>query len=265
MLILLPPSEGKDSPASGPSFTTAQLSFPELNDARARLLEALAHVSLSEDALSTLGVGASLEAEVRANAHLASAPWAPAHSIYSGVLYDALGYLRLTPAQRGKADASVVVVSALWGAVGFADPIPAYRLSMGVKLPDVGRLASYWKPLLTPVLDERAAGELVVDARSSSYAAAYKPPLASTVSIDVVQERGGVRKVVSHFAKHTRGELVRLLLQRRGRGPATPADVLALARARWPLTELGPATRTAPARLTVVLPEEHSFASTASA
>ena len=114
------------------------------------MLEALGTVSAHQDALALLGVGASLRDDVERNTRLHAEPAAPAHQVYSGVLYDALGYKSLTPTQRRKAVESVLVISALWGAIGFGDHVPAYRLSMGTALPDVGRLASFWKPHLTP-------------------------------------------------------------------------------------------------------------------
>lgn len=261
MLILLPPSEGKTRPEAGAPVGADTLSFPSLNEARRRVVASLRQASSREDAREILHVGASLADDVAANTELTTAPAAAAHEVYSGVLYDALGYSSLSPAQREAADANVVVVSALWGAVGFGDRIPAYRLSMGVALPGLGKLAPFWREHLAPVLDERAGDELVVDARSSTYAAAYKAPVATTVAVDVVQERGGTRKVVSHFAKHTRGELVRHLLRRRGAAPKDAKELLAATRKRWPATELTPATRSRPARLTVVLPEDHGFTS----
>ena len=123
------------------------------------MLETLGTVSAHEDALALLGVGASLRADVERNTRLHAEPAAPAHQVYSGVLYDALGYNTLTSAQRRKADGSVLVVSALWGAIGFADHVPAYRLSMGTALPDVGRLASFWKPQLNAALAAATTGE----------------------------------------------------------------------------------------------------------
>ncbi len=176
MLILLPPSEGKTPAANGPSINWESLSFPELNPHRAKVLEALGTVSAHEDALALLGVGASLRDDVERNTRLHAEPAAPAHQVYSGVLYDALGYNTMTPTQRRKANESILVVSALWGAIGFGDHVPAYRLSMGTALPDVGRLASYWKPQLNAALASRAEGELLVDCRSSTYAAAWAPP-----------------------------------------------------------------------------------------
>jgi len=146
VLILLPPSEGKTPAVRGSAVDWPSLSFPELNTYRAKVLEALGTVSAHENALALLGVGASLQDDVDRNTRLHAEPAAPAHQIYSGVLYDALGYKTLTPVQRRKADDSVLVISALWGAIRFADRVPAYRLSMGTALPDVGRLASFWKP-----------------------------------------------------------------------------------------------------------------------
>jgi hypothetical protein len=67
------------------------------------------------------------------------------------------------------------------------------------------------------------------------------------VQVRVLRELGGVRSVVSHNAKHTRGVLTRHLLTRRGRAPQ---DAEALARVAGELVgsalrgvELGPRTR----------------------
>ncbi|RZU61275.1 hypothetical protein EV380_0838 [Zhihengliuella halotolerans] len=264
VLILLPPSEGKQQASTSTPFDAHALSFPSLTPDRLAVLDALAETSGRADAHEVLGVGETLAHEVERNRRLHDEPAGPAHTIYTGVLYEALGYATLpAPAQR-LADESILVVSALWGAVGFADVIPAYRLSMSVKLPapadaPLGRLATWWKPRLARALAERAAGELVVDCRSSTYAAAWAPPAAETVTVSVVQVRGGARQVVSHFAKHTRGELIRHLLTRPGAQPGTPDELLAVAREKWE-AELTAGTARKPHQLTIVLPEDHSFA-----
>ncbi|QCO98929.1 peroxide stress protein YaaA [Arthrobacter sp. 24S4-2] len=253
MLILLPPSEGKTPAPHGAAVDWSSLSFPGLNTYRAKVLEALGHVSAHQDALALLGVGASLTADVERNTRLHTEPAAPAHQVYSGVLYDALGYQSLTAAQRRKADESVLVISALWGAIRFADQVPAYRLSMGTSLPDVGRLASFWKPQISDALAAETEGELLVDCRSSTYAAAWAPPPAQTVAVNVFTEVNGVRKVVSHFAKHTRGELARHLLTRRSTAPRTPVQLLKAAREKWDAELIEGTARKAHA-LNVILP-----------
>lgn len=253
MLILLPPSEGKSPAVKGPAVDLDALQFPELTAARRTVLAALSVASTAPDAHSVLGVGDSLGAEVLRNVTLGDQSAAPAYKIYSGVLYDALGYPTLTPVQRRKAQESVVVISALWGALGFGDAIPAYRLSMSVSLPDTGTLSSFWKQRLGGPLGERSGDSLVVDCRSSTHASAWAGTPERTVAVTVLQERDGKRTVVSHSAKHTRGLLARHLLTRRGNQPGTPAQLLAATRERWS-AELTPATPRKPARLSIILP-----------
>ena len=253
MLILLPPSEGKTPAVEGPAVDWESLSFPELNAHRARVLEALGTVSAHEDALALLSVGASLKDDVERNTRLHSEPAAPAHQIYSGVLYDALGFKDMTPEQQRRAMDSVLVISALWGAIAYGDKVPAYRLSMGTALPDVGRLATYWKSHLPGALAARAEGQLLVDCRSSTYAAAWAPPADRTVSVNVFTETNGKRKVVSHFAKHTRGELARHLLTRSGEAPQTPASLLEAANEVWK-AELVEGTARKAHALNIILP-----------
>lgn len=253
MLILLPPSEGKTAAAEGAPFDPAALSFPELTQARGAVLAALAEASSAPDAHAVLGVGQSLAHEIERNRSLHAEPAAPAHTVYSGVLYDALGYRSMTAAQKRRADDAVIVVSALWGAIRFGDAIPAYRLSMGARLPATGRLAAFWKRELRAALDPLADGQLVVDCRSSSYAAAWAPDPGRTAAVNVFQLRDGRRQVVSHFAKHTRGELARHLLARRGAMPATPEQLLKAAREKWE-AELVPATARRPHQLNIILP-----------
>lgn len=257
MRILLPPSEGKTPVSTGAAIRLDELHFPVLNAARSEVMNALAEVSATENALTHLGVGASLAAEVARNIRLGTEPAAAAHSVYSGVLYDALGYRTLTAAQRRKADEAVVVMSGLWGVIGFADRIPAYRLSMAVSLPGLGRLAAYWRPRLAAAMEEFTVGQLLIDCRSSTYAAAWTPPAGQTVAVNVFQERDGKRTVVSHFAKHTRGELARGLLIRPGKSPRTPAQLLTIASApefhdRWQ-AELVPGTQRKSHALNLIL------------
>lgn len=253
MLILLPPSEGKSPAVRGTPVELDQLHFPELNSAREQVLDSLVRTSGSVDAGKLLGVGASLEAEVQRNAVLRSEPSAPAYSVYTGVLYDALGYRTLTPVQRRKARESIIVVSALWGVIGFADPIPAYRLSMTVNLPGPGKLTSFWRSRLSSALNTHAGDSLIVDCRSSSYATVWAPPPERSAAVNVFQQRNGKRTVVSHFAKHTRGELARHLLTRRGKAPSMPQQLLAAARERWD-AELVPASGQNCAQLNIILP-----------
>ncbi|MDO5634132.1 MAG: peroxide stress protein YaaA [Micrococcus sp.] len=266
MLLLLPPSEGKTAPASGAALDLETLALAEHDDvtaARRDMLAALREVSQRDDALTLLGVGASLADEVTANTHLETAPAAPGHRVFTGVLFEALDYASLTAAQRAKAREQVLVFSALFGATRLGDRLPAHRLSIGAKLPGFPGLAAWWKPTLTPALDALAAdGQPIVDCRSGGYAAQWKPPASQTVTVDVFQLRGGERTVVSHFAKYTRGLVARALLQAPSRSVRTLAGVEKVVSAAgspagpydWTV-QVRPPHGTKPGSLQVILPE----------
>ncbi|MEV4107929.1 peroxide stress protein YaaA [Nonomuraea sp. NPDC049695] len=215
MLILLPPSEGKASEGSGPPV--GELSFPALDKARKRVLNALIRASKRRDALDVLGLTPGLAGELAKNAALKTAPTLPAAGLYTGVLYDNLGLDTLEDEPRRRAEDSVLIFSGLWGVVRITDRIPPYRLSMGVNLPPIGGLAAFWRPLIAKELD-RAPG-LVVDLRSATYAGAWQ---AGERSVTVRVFRDG--KVVSHMAKATRGEIARALL-RHDTAPGTPDEL----------------------------------------
>jgi hypothetical protein len=101
-----------------------------------------------------------------------------------------------------------VVVSALYGAVRPTDSVAPYRLSMAVNLPGLGPLASVWKPELAGPLTEAAGRGLVVDCRSSTYAAAWTPTGALAERWVQVKVPGA-----THMAKHTRGLVARALCE----------------------------------------------------
>ena len=92
-----------------------------------------------------------------------------------------------------------------------------------------------------------------MDCRSSTYAAAWTPPPAQTVAVNVFTEVDGVRKVVSHFAKHTRGELARHLLQPARQGAADPGQLQKAAPEKW-TAELVEGTARKPHTLNIILP-----------
>ena len=213
-------------------FDLDRLSFPELTATRARVIDVLTATSAAPDALEILGVGAGVRDQVERNLDLRSAPTLPVSRLYTGVLYDALDLASLDRAAKARAARRLVVVSALFGALRSNDRVPSYRLSMDVALPGVGKLATAWRETLDGPLTVAAGRGLVVDLRSSTYAAAWRPTgdlTGRTVAVHVLREApDGSRSVVSHMAKHTRGLVARSLLQS-GVDPRTPealADAL---------------------------------------
>lgn len=229
MLVLLPPSEGKTEPTSGPALDLDALSSPSLTPTRRRILDVLVRVceGNATRAAKRLGLGPTQLDELARNAALHSAPTARADAVYTGVLYAAWDPAGLSKAGREFADRHVATASALFGVVRAGDLIPAYRLSAGVELPRLGSVTNLWRKPLGPVLDEITGGGLLIDLRSGAYVNLHKPSgdlAARTATIRVLSEVNGVRKVVSHFNKATKGEIVRGICENRV-DVATPADL----------------------------------------
>lgn len=230
--MLLPPSETKRAGGDGPALRLDELGYPDLTELRRTLVGELVALAADRPACRrALGISEKQDAEVDRNAALWTSPTLPAIDRYTGVLYDALDIGSLNGAAARRARARLAVGSALFGLVRADDPIPAYRLSAGSRLPGGQTLAARWKPVLEPVLAKVAAAELVVDLRSGSYANLGRVPDAvGVVHVDVLAEHpDGRRTVVSHFNKAHKGRLARVLAAGRAE-PDSAAKVATAAR-----------------------------------
>lgn len=217
MLVLLPPSEGKATGGRGRPLDLAALSYPSLTPVRTTVLDALSRAAQTD----LEGLRRALDCpagEVEHDLVLRTSGTLPALRRYTGVVYDALSYATLDADARRRANASLVVASALFGLVRPKDTIPAYRLSGSTSLPGLGGLASLWRPVVEPVLADHKG--LVVDLRSGPYAKLARAPHA--VQVRVLRETDGLRAVVSHDNKWTKGLLARALCEQ---GARTVADV----------------------------------------
>ena len=172
---------------------------------------------------------------------LREAPARAARDIYTGVLFAALDL----PSLPAAAQRRFVIISAQYGAVRPGDRIATYKREIDAKR---------WRPLLEPELAKAAGRGVILDCRSATYVAAWRPsgPLAErTAHISVVRETAGKRTVVSHDAKKTRGEVARFVAET-GEMPKNVDALTALIRRRFPC-ELDPPERAdTPWRLTIV-------------
>ena len=100
MLILLPPSEGKNQPAGKTKLNLSKLTFADhLLDVRTRLV----------------------------TKSLAAAVAAKAIDVYSGVLYQALDWGSLSATAKARGEKSLLIVSAIFGVLRPSDVIPNYK------------------------------------------------------------------------------------------------------------------------------------------
>ncbi len=246
MLIILPPSETK-RPArdTGPSLDLDRLSFPELTGLRARVMDALIATSRHPDGIRRLFVGPSLRAEVARNEHLRELATRRAVETYAGPLYEGLAARTWSSAAEGRARHQLIIVSALWGALRPADPIPPYRLHVCARLIGMDRLEPTWRTVLPDVLTD-AAGQrgAIVDLRSRVYQAVGRPDGLDneSVTLRVRPSPGGPAHIGDVIAKRTRGEAALQLLSSEA-DPEDPLDVADILAERWALEVDPPAGR----------------------
>ncbi len=222
-LILLPPSEGKASGGEGNPWARDTMALA-LDDRREEVLDALARAMRASAAArgKLLGVkGVALAAATEADRDARATPTMPAIERYTGVLYDALDHRSLGAAQRRRLDASVLIVSGLWGALAPTDPIPDYKLKIGAALPRLGKLSTWWRDDLSAAIAERAAGRAVWNLLPQEHAAAWRAPsgLAQYSATFLKRRPDGTLAPVSHWNKFLKGALVRFLLAHPGASP----------------------------------------------
>ena len=252
MLLILPPSETKrDGGAEGSRLDLAALSYPSLTPQRSGVLAALETLSRDEGAaMHALGLGPTQRHELERNRVVSASPVLPAIERYTGVLYDGLDAVALSPKERAFAAGHLVIHSALFGLLGADDPVPAYRVSHNSRLPGLS-LGGHWRG---PVSEELAHHDgLVIDARSEAYASLGRGPRReNSVYLRVVTVgESGRRVALSHFNKKAKGEFARAVLAA-GVDFANVAELLAWADSTGIVLERG-ADRDGTAELDLVV------------
>jgi cytoplasmic iron level regulating protein YaaA (DUF328/UPF0246 family) len=235
VLIIVPSSETKRVPPKrGKPVALDALSFPELADTRARVLQALIATSARPEALGLLLVGPSFLDEVARNTRLHELPARPVLEVYSGTLHGGLDAATLSAAAKRRAASRLVIASALWGLLRPADRIPSYRMNICARLDGIQHLEPLWRSVLPGVL-AAAAGRrgVIVDMRAASYQALGLPAGLGDRTVTLHADAAAGGRAGNVFVKRVRGEAARFLLES-GEDPRSPTELAALLAQRWP-------------------------------
>ncbi len=208
MKILLAPAEIKKEGGDQSPFCKDNFSFPEIFNNREEILdhyENLLKNSSLEDLSKWFGLKNIKELE-KYSKTLKYKPTMKAINRYTGVAFEALDYNSLNTNAQEYIDENVVIFSNLFGACRASDLIPDYKYKQGAKLATID-VEKYYKQHLKETLDNYL-GDEVIDIRAGYYDKFYKP-VANIITYKFLKDG----KVVSHWAKHYRGELLKYIAQ----------------------------------------------------
>lgn len=215
MLIVLSPAKTLDLETPP---TTLQHSTPAFLARSSELIDILRGYSPAEigtlmgisDALSALNV--ARYASWSAGAQDAR----QAIMAFNGDVYTGFGARTLKPAQLDYAQASIRILSGLYGVLRPLDMIEPHRLEMGTRLgnPHGKDLYGFWGESVTAALNESIAAnhaKALVNLASEEYFKSVKPKLLTVPVITPVFQdwKNGKYKIISFFAKRARGMMAR--------------------------------------------------------
>lgn len=213
------------SPAKSLNFDrvlpTLDFSFPEflkesktINDVlKTKNPKHLKELMKISDKIAELNWNRNLNFEMPFNSNNAR----PALFTFDGDVYSGIDSFTLSETKIKKAQASLRILSGLYGLLKPLDLMQAYRLEMGTKLV-VGsskNLYEFWNNKITNSLNrELDTNELLINLASNEYSAVINKDLLKVDMISPVFKdfKNGKFKIISFYAKKARGMMTRFLL-----------------------------------------------------
>ncbi|MCA9407838.1 MAG: YaaA family protein [Candidatus Omnitrophica bacterium] len=194
VIILIPPSEGKQAGGTGPALkkvsSTVKTIITQLADQH-------------QNWEKILGVkGKTLEQARHANQNILSFSTMPAVERYSGVVYIAIDYPSFDEKAKAFFNRHVRIVSAVFGLVKPTDLIPDYKL----KIEKLGA-DKHWRPHNGKELK----GCFVIDLLPQTHKKAVV--YDDGVAVDFVVVKNGKAIPAGHQGKHIKGRFIRWLCQ----------------------------------------------------
>lgn len=206
MKILFSPSETKRAIGTAQPINEKSFSFPYLYEKRLYVLDQ--YQTLLEKAdipklQQLFGLKDEHKVSVQASKNIFTSFTCKAIERYSGIAYDHLCFETLGKSAQTFLENNVMIFSNLFGPLLAKDLIPDYKLQQGESL-DGFKTELFYKEHFSGAIDVLLENETIVDLRAGFYEKFYtlKCPY---ITMKFLKNE----KVVSHFAKAYRGEVLR--------------------------------------------------------
>lgn len=209
MKILLAPAETKNPDGDLKSYCKENFFLEELFEKRDEIVqsyETLLEKSTVEELSSWFGLK-KLDEVSRYKESIEHKPSMKAIQRYNGVAFDAIEYDSLDNKAQEYIDKNVILFSNLFGPIKADDLIPDYKYKQGAKLPSFS-VEKFYMENFTEALNSYI-GDEIIDLRAGHYEKFYKVKNANVLTFKFMKDG----KVVSHWAKHYRGVLLKHLAE----------------------------------------------------
>ena len=195
--------------------------YDDLNPERRTLIDRLQDVveEKEEEELSDLfGLeGPELQEALQVNTEIYDAPLMSALDRYSpGVMYAAMDFANLPTGAQRRLLENGVILSGLFGLLRPDDLIPNYQLGMDAVIPDLGPVADYWRPVVSPILNENLEDRWVWDLLPDVHRSAWTDEHTYEARVEVRFKRvedGERVEVTGQDLDVQRGQLVNYVVQ----------------------------------------------------
>lgn len=204
LYILFSPSESKRQGGDGPPLNRGSFLWPELFDKRAQIIDAYENFLQNATPIQkTEFFGLKYSSAAIDYDTVSSGATMSAIARYNGVAYEKLDFYTLPQKAKEYTYSRTVIFSNLFGPVLGGDMLPDYRFKQGAKLPNIAA-EKHYKEHFSQALDKMLEDAQILDLRAGFYDKFYTPK-QSCLTMKFLQNG----KVVSHYAKAYRGEMLR--------------------------------------------------------
>lgn len=223
LAILLEPAEGKQpggNPFAPDMFdyrTSGTFNyFEDLNPDRRELIDALQDAIEDKDEAQSIFdlEGPEFEEALRVNAEIYDAPLMSALDRYSpGVMYAAMDFANLPTGAQRRLLENGIILSGLFGLLRPDDLIPNYKLGMDAEVPEVGPVVEFWKPRISPLLNDVLEDRFVWDLLPDVHDSAWEDEHTYEERVRVQFEAADGTAPTGEDLKVLRGQLVNFIVQ----------------------------------------------------